>query len=305
MTRKRGPALLGLFLLAAAGLPQPASSGEVPTVAPRTVNVTSDSEAGWTPSVELERAAFAALNAFYAALDRGDDVAAYGMADESLKANIPADRYRDDNQTLRQSTGVALARQFNQVTWTKGSPSAPAPGIYVAIDVVAKYEKVDRFCGYVVLHQSGPSAPFLVLRVENNYIANADAAASKSASDLRAAWQRLTANCPNYRPLELEEADGPVTGYASVAAALAGLHARPEVTFEEQDGWTVAVDDDARTVWSFSPPDYPAYPAAVKRTVVSKEGGSYIAMSVQCEASKEACDDLVRTFSEMNAEAAR
>jgi hypothetical protein len=302
---KRGLPLLAPLLLAAAGLSQPANSEEPASGGPRVVNVSADSEAGWTPSVELERAALADVDAFYAALERGDDAAAYRMVDDLLKSDISADRYKDDSQAFRIAAGATLARQFNQVTWTKDSPAAPEPGIYVAIDIAAKYEKIDRFCGYIVLHQSRPSAPFLVSRIESNYIANGDATGNSADPGLRSAWQQLTANCPNYRPLELEEAEDSTIGYESVAAALAGLHAQPGVTFEEQDGWTVAFDDKTHTVWSFPPPNYPAYPAAVKRAVVSKDGGSYIEMNVHCEASKQACDDLVRTFSEMNAEAVR
>jgi hypothetical protein len=38
----------------------------------------------------------------------------------------------------------------------------------------------------------------------------------------------------------------------------------------------------------------------VKRQVISRAVGSKIEMSVLCEASKRACDDLVRTFAAMN-----
>ena len=103
---------------------------------------------------------------------------------------------------------------------------------------------------------------------------------------------------PNQQPLP--EATGPIIGYPSVAAALAALHARSDVVFTTENGWTIVTDEAHYTIWTFAPPSYPAYPAVVKRQVVPEGTGSSIEMSVQCEASKVACDNLVRTFSQMN-----
>ena len=92
-------------------------------------------------------------------------------------------------------------------------------------------------------------------------------------------------------------------GYPSVATTLAALRARPEIEFSTQNGWAIAVDDHTRTIWSFSPSSYPAYPAVVKRHVKPDDaGGSTIEMSVLCEAQKEPCDDLVRTFDQLTAQ---
>jgi hypothetical protein len=98
----------------------------------------------------------------------------------------------------------------------------------------------------------------------------------------------------------LPEAQGEVIEYPSVAAALQGLHTRSGVVFSTENGWTIATDEAHYTIWSFAPPSYPAYPAVVVRQVIPEGSGSTIEMNVQCEASKAACDDLVRTFSQMN-----
>jgi hypothetical protein len=39
----------------------------------------------------------------------------------------------------------------------------------------------------------------------------------------------------------------------------------------------------------------------VKRYFTQENGGTNLRMSVQCEASKQSCDDLVRSFEELNA----
>jgi hypothetical protein len=88
-------------------------------------------------------------------------------------------------------------------------------------------------------------------------------------------------------------------GYKSVAEALAALRAQP-ITESEQQGWVIFNDPVHTTIWSFAPQDNAAYPSAVKRQMIQKDGAWLINMSVQCEASKKACDQLVRDFQRLN-----
>lgn len=89
--------------------------------------------------------------------------------------------------------------------------------------------------------------------------------------------------------------------YGSVAAALDALRRRKDVQISMVRGWTIIADPNHLTLWSFAPETDPAYPAAVMRVVRSNpSGGSYIDMSVLCEASKEACDNMVRQFEALN-----
>jgi len=78
-------------------------------------------------------------------------------------------------------------------------------------------------------------------------------------------------------------------GYASVAEALAALRAKPGVTFTTQDGMTIAEDLDALTSWIFYPEGHPAYPTAIRRSLVNKPEGAYMETNVWCEAGKKAC----------------
>lgn len=98
----------------------------------------------------------------------------------------------------------------------------------------------------------------------------------------------------------LPEVSRSSVGYDTVAAALAALRSRPNVVFTTENGWLIATDEAAYTIWSFAPQSYPVYPAVVKRQIIPEGAGSVIQMSVLCEASKPACDNLVRTFAEMN-----
>jgi hypothetical protein len=78
--------------------------------------------------------------------------------------------------------------------------------------------------------------------------------------------------------------------YASVDEALAALRGKKGVTFRTQDGWMVADDKEALTVWLITPPGHPAYPSMVRRKIVNGPGGAYFDTSVRCFASQEVCD---------------
>lgn len=89
-------------------------------------------------------------------------------------------------------------------------------------------------------------------------------------------------------------------GFPTVAAALEALKARSDVKISNQSGWTIADDRSTNTIWSFTPADHPAYPAAVKRAIVSKDGELYVNMTALCQASKVACDKLMSDFKALN-----
>ena len=88
--------------------------------------------------------------------------------------------------------------------------------------------------------------------------------------------------------------------YASVATALAALRNKPGVRVTIQDGWILADDSQDVALWSFAPINHPSYPSAVKRRMVKTESGIDLEMTVRCEATKAPCDDLVRSFQQLN-----
>ena len=100
----------------------------------------------------------------------------------------------------------------------------------------------------------------------------------------------------------LRETKSSNIGFGTVPEALASLRARPEVVEREQQGWLLFKDEPHHTLWSFAPKDHPAFPSAVKRELIEKNGGLYVNMSVLCGASKKVCDQLVRDFQELNSQ---
>ena len=93
--------------------------------------------------------------------------------------------------------------------------------------------------------------------------------------------------------------------YTSVQQALDDLKQQaqqhPNETQHQimQDGWQVIYQHLPQTkiVWSFSAPKDAAYPAVVRREIT--DAGQF-SMSILCQASKSACEQLVATFNQMN-----
>lgn len=89
-------------------------------------------------------------------------------------------------------------------------------------------------------------------------------------------------------------------GYPSVEAARSALAARSDVRMSRADGWLTIEDPAAMTLWTFAPEGDPAYPAAIKRTVVEDDGRIVIRMDIRCEGDPAACDALEEHFLSLN-----
>ena len=68
------------------------------------------------------------------------------------------------------------------------------------------------------------------------------------------------------------------------------LRAKPGVIFRDEGGWTVAYDPEAIVSWLLTLPGHPAYPSIVKRYVVNRADGAYMASDTRCFAAKAVCD---------------
>ena len=88
----------------------------------------------------------------------------------------------------------------------------------------------------------------------------------------------------------------------SALQALDKLKNNPDAKFRVTRGWTVVNINtaDEKSIYSFTPESHPAYPSIVKRETIEQDGSIYIDMSVNCNASKKACDSLVQQFVSLN-----
>ncbi|KAB8060804.1 molecular chaperone DnaJ [Janthinobacterium sp. FT14W] len=100
----------------------------------------------------------------------------------------------------------------------------------------------------------------------------------------------------------LPETEQSAIEYKSVSEALAALRAKPGTEVSKQGNWIIAIEQDMNVIWSFAPEGHPAYPALVRRAIISHDGRISVKMNVKCQASKSACDSLVREFIQLNEE---
>ena len=174
-----------------------------PPINARVVNITNDSAPGWIPSEALEAEAGLVVQNYFKLFDKGDDQALWNLASPGLQSLTTNAKYRSDNKRVRADLGRLKRIAVLQVTWTKDPAAAPAPGIYVAIDVAGQFSKTKRHCGYLVFYKVAPADPFRLARIENNFMTDATAkkiAAGKSSAEVTRLWSVVSANCPNYQP---------------------------------------------------------------------------------------------------------
>ena len=91
-------------------------------------------------------------------------------------------------------------------------------------------------------------------------------------------------------------------GYPSVEAALAALKNDPSVTITPHEGWIIVTHegDGQYVMWSFTPSNHAAHPAAIKREVIESNGSVSIVMNALCQSTKNECDKLIAEFEELN-----
>ena len=95
--------------------------------APRVVNVTSDSAAGWLPSEALEAEARRSVLDYLAAKDAGKGEAAYAALSNSMKAMQSATDFTTRHSDFNRRAGAVEARRLVVLPWTKDPANAPGP----------------------------------------------------------------------------------------------------------------------------------------------------------------------------------
>ncbi|MBY0567069.1 MAG: DUF4019 domain-containing protein [Hyphomonadaceae bacterium] len=147
-------------------------------------------------------AAATARDAFWQALERNDLASARAMWTEDMQAEQTEEDFVADAGRLRRQTGAVIERRVMRTTIYDNTPGAPAPGVYIAFDIVARFENVDRFCGYIIMHQASEGQPFRVSRIDQTMMENSAAAAwDGQGQTTDQAWQQLaTQFCPGWQP---------------------------------------------------------------------------------------------------------
>ena len=108
---------------------------ELPAGVGDEVNVTSDSAAGWVPTVDQRVAAVQTAQHFIDAVEQGHFAEAYGLFAAPVKAHRTMAEFEQAESKFQALAGPARFWRVHRLTWTKDPSRAPAPGVYVAIDL--------------------------------------------------------------------------------------------------------------------------------------------------------------------------
>lgn len=156
----------------------------------------------WAPSEQQQQQARATAETYWTAGDRNDAHAAYAVLGPGLAEMMPEQQLTANLAQFVTLAGPLTERRIARTTWYKDPPGGVGPGAYVAFDIVARYANIDRYCGYLIAYQRDEDAPFVVLRVEQNYIDNATARQiTDQGGSVDALWRGLAhTSCPGWEP---------------------------------------------------------------------------------------------------------
>lgn len=166
--------------------------------APRQTNLTQDSAPGWLPTVGQIAAVRTTANDYFSAKDEGRSADAYRVLAEPNQHDQPFLKFAEAGLKFNQRAGTVRERRIVKVTWTKDPAQVLLPGVYVALDDVARFTNIDRFCGFLILYQPPSGGAFQVMREESNVLDNATALAIEqqhSRAGLDQAWAQLSSHC--------------------------------------------------------------------------------------------------------------
>ena len=124
----------------------------------------------WRPTPADQQAVLAATYAYFAAKDRGHYADAWKMLSNSMKGISPAADWQREARDFNSRAGAVRARRVTEITWYNNPPDAPQPGLFVAADFSADFEKLDFVCGYVMWLLQ-PDGSFVLTREEQNLLA--------------------------------------------------------------------------------------------------------------------------------------
>lgn len=191
------------FLVVAGWLGGPAGldralSGEL--ARPLELRVMS-SAPGWRPTEAQIDAAVRFASRYLSARDRGDYDEAYNLMSAQLQTLTPHKTYRQNGTAFAGTAGPVRERKLVRMSWYKDPPGSP-PGTYAAIDLVSRFEKIDRHCGYIVL-QEASAADFVLVREDETFMDKDTARrieTEKSKDEVDRTWaQASAAHCPSER----------------------------------------------------------------------------------------------------------
>jgi hypothetical protein len=124
---------------------------------------------GWQPGEADQRAVLAATYAYFSAKDLGRYHEAWSRLSISMKKSALADGWQKEATAFNRRAGPVRSRRVTEITWYNNPPDGPQPGLYVAADFSAEFDKLEFLCGYVMWRLE-PGGALGVTREEQNLL---------------------------------------------------------------------------------------------------------------------------------------
>jgi hypothetical protein len=133
------------------------------------INPAEAARPGWQPTDLDQQAVLAATYAYFAAKDSGLYSRAWQSLSDRMKLMSPAAPWQAKAAEFNREAGPVRARRVVELTWYNNPPDAPEPGIFVAADYSADFERLEFVCGYVMWLLQ-PDGSFRLVREEQNML---------------------------------------------------------------------------------------------------------------------------------------
>lgn len=121
----------------------------------------------WAPAPSYDRGLLAATYAYFAAKDAGRYGDAYSFLSDRMKASMSLPDWTQAAREFNEAAGRPLGRRVVEISWYNFPSDAPEPGIYVAADYSAEFEKLEFVCGYLMWRLM-PDGSLRLAREEQN-----------------------------------------------------------------------------------------------------------------------------------------
>lgn len=123
----------------------------------------------WSPDEVVQARLLAASYGYFAAKDDARYPEAHRLLSEPQQAQTPLDDWTAAAAAFNAEAGPVRGRRVVEISWYNNPADAPEPGIYVAADFSAEFEKLEFVCGYLMWRLQ-PDGSFRLVREEQNLV---------------------------------------------------------------------------------------------------------------------------------------
>ena len=134
---------------------------------------------------------------YLAAKDSRDYKRAYDLQSPSLQDMFSLEEFIGNSTSFNDLAGPVIERRIMEMSWYENPTNAPGPGVYVAVDLISRFEQVDRHCGFLAFHLES-DGQFRIVREEENFLDRATEENIRTQSgqiEVDRLWVEIASHC--------------------------------------------------------------------------------------------------------------